>query len=151
MKRLSRFCLIASAFLIILPSARASAQSAACVHLLVGAGYAVKMRVISGTFHTDWSGSFAIGSTKCQPLDGVGDGQPFSVEVQAILGESKICTPRDIVRVAASKSSVTFQAWGTTLNVKCEEPSVGDNAEREAAARTPNAEGQKAAKSLKGK
>lgn len=133
------------------PASQAAAQSAACVQLLVGAGYAAKMRVVSGKFHTDWSGSFAIGSTKCQSLNGVGDGQPFSVEVSAVLGETKTCKPANIVRVAGSQSSVTFLAWGTTLNVKCEEPSAEENAERDTAARTPNAEGEKAAKSLDGK
>lgn len=133
------------------PASQASAQSAACVHLLVGAGYAAKMRVVAGKFHTDWSGSFAIGSTKCQSLDGVADGQAFSVEVSAVLGETKTCKPENVVRAAGSKSSVTFQAWGTTLSVKCEEPSAADNAERDAAARTSNADGEKAAKSLDGK
>ncbi len=146
---LSRLFLATAVLGIALSSAPASAQSAACVHLLVGAGYAAKMHVVSGTFHTDWSSSFPIGQTKCQPLDGVGDGQTFSVQVKADLGETQTCTPANIVRVAASKSSVTFQAWGTTLNVHCEEPSTVANPEREVAARTPSAEGQKAAASLK--
>lgn len=127
-------------------SHHAAAQSAACVHLLVGAGYAAKMRVVAGSFHTDWSDSFAIGQTKCQSLSGVGDGIAFSVEVSAILGKTKTCTPSDITRVASSKSSVTFQAWGTTLDVKCQEPTTDANAERDAAARTVNPEGEKAEK-----
>ena len=125
----------------------AAAQANACVSLLVGAGYAAKMRVVSGKFHTDWSGSFPIGQTKCQPLDGVGDGNKFSVEVSAVLGETKTCKPSDIVRVAASKSSVTMQAWGTTLSVKCEEPAGEANAERDAANLKVNPDGEKAAAS----
>ena len=121
----------------------AAAQSKACVSLLVGAGYAAEMRVVSGAFHTDWSGSFPIGKTVCQPLDGVGNGNKFSVEVHAILGKTQTCTPANIVRVASSTSSVTFQAWGTTLNVKCEEPDTA-NAERDAATMTVNPEGKKA-------
>jgi hypothetical protein len=123
----------------------AAAQSNACVHLLVGAGYAAKMRISSGDYHTDWSGSFAIGSTKCQSLSGVPNGNKFSVEVSAILGETKTCKPSDITRVSSSTSSVTFQAWGTTLNVKCEEPGLADNADMSAAGRTVNPDGEKAA------
>lgn len=122
----------------------AAAQAKACVSLLVGAGYAAEMRVVAGSFHTDWSSSFAIGKTVCQPLDGVSDGNKFSVEVHAILGKTKTCTPSDVVRVASSKSNVTYQAWGTTLSVKCEEPGGEDNAEREAATMSVNPEGKKA-------
>jgi hypothetical protein len=129
----------------------AAAQSSACVSLLVGAGYAAKMRVVSGKFHTDWSGSFPIGKTMCQSLSGVGDGNPFSVEVSAILGQTKTCKPENITRVASSKSSVTFQAWGTTLSVKCEEPNGEANAERDAAARSVSPEGEKAEKSAEEK
>jgi hypothetical protein len=126
-------------------SSTASAQANACVSLLVGAGYAAEMRVVSGSFHTDWSGSFAIGKTKCQSLSGVGNGNKFSVEVSAILGKTKTCTPDNVVRVASSTSNVTYQAWGTTLSVKCEEPSLSENAERDAATMTVNPDGQKAA------
>lgn len=127
---------------------RAQAQSRACVHLLVGAWYAAEMRVVSGAFHTDWSTGFPIGQTICQPLSGVGDGHAFTVEVLAIAGKTSQCQPRNVVRIAASKSSVTFQAWGTTLNVQCEEP-ISLNAERDEAARTVSPEGQEAAKALK--
>jgi hypothetical protein len=151
MSRLSRYSLAAVVTAILLSSAPALAQSRACVQLLVGAGYAAEMRIVSDKFHTDWSSSFAIGSTVCQPLDGVGDGMKFSVEVKAILGKTVTCKPSDAVRVAASKSSVTFQAWGTTLNVKCEEPGISENADRDTAARTPSADGKKAEKSLKSK
>jgi len=123
----------------------ASAQANACVALLVGAGYAAEMRVVSGSFHTDWSSSFPIGKTVCQPLAGVSDGNKFSVEVHAILGKTKTCTPDNVTRVAASTSNVTYQAWGTTLSVKCEEPTAAANAERDAATMTVNPDGQKAA------
>ena len=128
-------------------SQQASAQANACVSLLVGAGYAAKMRVVAGSFHTDWSSSFPIGKTVCQSLKGVGDGVKFSVEVSAVLGETKTCTPSNIARVAASPSNVVFQAWGTTLNVKCEEPSGEADAERDAATMNVSAEGKKAAES----
>lgn len=120
------------------------AQSAACVHLLVGAGYAAEMRIVYGNLHTDWSSSFAIGSTKCQSLSAVPDGSTFTVEVHALAGETKKCTPENVVRSAASTSSVTFQAWGPTLGVKCQEPNATESAEMTKAARTPNPDGEKA-------
>lgn len=121
------------------------AATDACVSLLVGAGYAAKMRIKSGKFKTDWSGSFAIGKTKCQSLDGVPIGGEFTVEVSAILGETKNCTP-SIVH-SAGAGSITFQAWGTTLNVKCKMPTAGSK-NLEDADHVANPDGVKAAKSL---
>jgi hypothetical protein len=123
----------------------ASAQSQACVSLLVGAGYAAEMRIVAGSFHTDWSNSFPIGKTVCQSLSGVGNGVPFSVEVHALAGKTKTCTPSNIPRVAASTSNVVFQAWGTTLNISCQEPSGEQNAEADAATMSVSPEGKKAA------
>lgn len=125
------------------------AQSAACVHLLVGAGFAAKMRVVYGNLHTDWSDSFAIGSTKCQSLSAVPDGSAFTVEVHALAGEDKKCSPENIVRSSSSSSSVTFQTWGTTFGVKCQEPGATENAEMTQAAKTPNPDGEKAAADAK--
>ena len=127
----------------------AAAQANACVSLLVGAGYAAKMRVVSGSFHTDWSKTFAIGSTVCQPLAGVGNGNQFSVEVSAVLGKTKTCTPDNVTRVAASTSNIVYQAWGTTLSVKCQEPTAEANAERDAATMSVNPDGKKAAEASK--
>lgn len=124
----------------------AFAQANACVHLLVGAGFAAKMRITSGDFATEWSSSFAIGQTKCQSLKDVSDGKNFTVEVHALAGHTKKCSPENIKRVASSPSSVTFQTWGTTLSVKCQEPGATENAEMTEASRTPNAEGAAAAK-----
>lgn len=127
-------------------AAPAMAQSNACVHLLVGAGFAAKMRIVSGDFSTQWSDSFAIGQTKCQSLKDVTDGKTFTVEVHALAGETKKCSPENVPRVASSPSSVTFQTWGTTFGVKCQEPGTTENAEMSEAARTPNAKGAEAAK-----
>jgi hypothetical protein len=124
MKHIARTCLVVASLAVALPGAPARAQSNACVHLLVGAGYAARMRVVAGSFHTDWSGSFPIGKTKCQSLEGIGDGIAFSVQVKAILGKTKTCEPSQIKRVAASPSSVTFGASGTTQDVHCREPGV---------------------------
>ncbi len=132
-------------------SSHANAQSNACVSLLVGAGYAAEMRVVAGSFHTDWSSSFPIGKTVCQSLSGVGDGVAFSVEVHALVGKTVTCTPSNIKRVAASQSSAVFQAWGTTLNVHCKEPSNAADAERDAATMSASPEGKKAAATAGGK
>jgi hypothetical protein len=134
--------LIISMLMLAAPSA--FAQQAACVHLLVGAGYAAWMRVVSGNYASEWSDSFPIGQTRCQSLAAIGDGQPFTVQVSAVLGSSKVpCNPPNIPRVAASTTSVTFQAWGTTLNVNCEMPSV-QNAKSMDTSTTPSKEGLKA-------
>ncbi len=123
----------------------ASAQANACVSLLVGAGYAAQMRITSEGRGTEWSHSFPIGRTVCQSLASVADGKQFSVEVHAILGKTETCRPSNVTRVAASRSNVTYQAWGTTGNVQCEEPSLAANTERDAATMTVSPEGQKAA------
>lgn len=130
-------------------SAPALAQSRACVHLLVGAGYAAQMRIVSGSFATQWSDSFPIGRTMCQSLNDVSDGKTFTVEVHAVLGQTKKCSPENVRRVAASTSSVTFQAWGTTLNVSCQEPTDSASDAMSEAARTPNPAGAEAAKNPK--
>jgi hypothetical protein len=140
------FGLILAAALGSVVATPALAQSNACVHLLVGAGFAAKMRVTSGDFATEWSDSFPIGQTKCQSLKDVSDGKNFTVEVHALAGHTKKCSPENIKRVASSPSSVTFQTWGTTLNVKCQEPGTTENAEMTEASRTPNAQGAEAAK-----
>lgn len=101
---------------------QAQAADSACVSLLVGAGYAAKMRIESGDFKTDWSKSFPIGKTVCQSLDGVPVGSPFTVQVQAVMGKTKACTPN--ITHSTGAGSITFQAWGTTLNVKCTMPTV---------------------------
>ncbi len=127
----------------------AYAQQTACVHLLVGAGYAAWMRVVSGDYASEWSDSFPIGQTRCQSLEAIGDGQPFTVQISAVLGSSKVpCQPDNIKRVAAAPGSTTFLAWGTTLNVKCEMPSA-ENAKALTSATTASKEGLKAAKKVK--
>ncbi len=116
-----------------------------CVSLLVGAGYAAKMRIKSGDFKTDWSSSFAIGKTKCQSLNGVPIGGEFTVEIKAILGKSKNCSPS--ITHSEGSGSITFQAWGTTLSPKCKMPST-DAKHLDDANHKVNSEGVKAAESL---
>ena len=106
--------------LCLLPGMAWSATEA-CVSLLVGAGYAAEMRIKSGDFKTDWSSSFPIGKTKCQSLSGVPVGGTYTVEIKAILGKTKNCSP-SIVH-SEGQGSITFQAWGTTLSPKCQMPS----------------------------
>lgn len=103
----------------------AYAYDKACVSLLVGAGYAAEMRTkvdLNGTvLYTDWTGSFPIGQTKCQDVSFVPPGSSFVTEVHAVLGETKTCTPT--ITQAGGEGSAVWQAWGTTLNVSCQQPS----------------------------
>lgn len=121
------------------------AATDACVSLLVGAGYAAKMRVKSGKFKTDWSSSFAIGKTKCQSLEGVPIGGTYTVEIKAILGKSKDCSP-SIVH-SEGQGSITFQAWGTTLSPKCKMPET-DAKHLDEASHEVNPDGVEAIKSM---
>jgi hypothetical protein len=129
----------------------ALAQKQACVHLLVGAWYAAQMRVVSGSFHTDWSGSFAIGQTVCQDLSGVGPGREYTVEVSAIWGNTATCSPA-LPRVEWP-GNVTFLSWGTTLDHPCQmassESLAAKGEEMRKAATTVSPQGQKAAKKAK--
>ena len=99
---------------------QAYAAESGCVALLVKAGYAAKMRIVSGDFKTDWSGSFPIGKTVCQSLNGVPIGKDFTVQVKALAGKTRDCTPS--VKHSEGPGSITFEAWGTTLAPKCQMP-----------------------------
>jgi hypothetical protein len=85
-----------------------------------GAGYAAEMRVTSASWQTDWSGSFAIGSTKCQPLANLASGASYTVEVKAIMGETASCSPK-VPYNPGYTGNITYFASGTTLSVKCEQ------------------------------
>ncbi len=100
----------------------AAAQNASCVNLLVGAGYAAKMRVVWDGGSTDWSGSFPIGKAMCASLKGVPAGATFNTEVHAILGKTITCTPSEVVYDPSVTSNQVYNAWGTTLSPKCVEP-----------------------------
>lgn len=119
--------MLAGALLLAL-AAPAATQSEACVHLQVGSGYAATMQVMFDGATIGPSDSFAIGQTQCLSLSAVGDGVPFSVQVNAILGESVVCTPSSIPRSAALPVAVTSNASGTTLNVHCDAPTAGASA-----------------------
>lgn len=134
---------------LVLGSSAVFAQQSACVSLLVGAGYAAWMRVVSGDYATDWSDSFPIGQTRCKSLAAIADGQPYTVQISAVLGSSKVpCQPANLKRVASVPGSVTYQAWGTTLNVKCEMPSA-DGVSNADTSVMPNKAGKAAAQKLK--
>lgn len=117
------------------------AQSAACVNLLVGAGYAAWMGVKLGD-STYWSSSFPIGQHRCVqlPVKGMVNGAPYSVVVKAVLGESKTCTPAPSAYSSSNTNSVVYNAWGTTQSVKCEMPS-NSAAVAEATVATPSPAG----------
>ncbi|MCX5812315.1 MAG: hypothetical protein NT178_07195 [Proteobacteria bacterium] len=110
----------ASIMILILMASSAGAQQQACVFLKPGAGYAAEMRVTSASWETPWSGSFAIGGTKCQPLTNLKSGAAYTVEVKAILGQTKSCTPQ-VPYNPDYTGNITYFASGTTLSVKCEQ------------------------------
>ena len=118
------------------------AQTAACVNLLVGAGYAAWMGVKFGD-SIYWSPSFAIGQNQCVklPVSGMVNGAPYSVVVSAVLGSSKVpCTPTPSPYSSNDRNSVSYNAWGTTLNVTCQMPGLGEMGAAEAPI-TPSKEG----------
>ena len=104
----------------------AAAQSAACVNLLAGAGYAAWMGVKFGdSFY--WSSSFPIGQYRCVrlPVSGMVNGAPYNVVVSAVLGSSKVqCNQQPSPYSSADTNSVVYNAWGTTLNVHCQMPTT---------------------------
>lgn len=127
LKKLTSIAALCAAPLVATP---ASAQSAACVNLLVGAGYSAWMAVeFAGTYH--WSSSFPIGQHRCikLPVKDMVDGSTYRVVVSAALGSSKVkCTPEPSAFSKSNTSSVVYNAWGTTLNVHCKMPNVSSSA-----------------------
>jgi hypothetical protein len=123
-----------SAFLLVALAAPAAAQPFACVHLQVGSGYAATMQ-INYEDSTGFPGlkigpsnTFDIGQTQCLSLQFVPDDAVWSVQVNAELGDSTICTPSNIPRSPGSPITVTFMASGTVRNVHCDMPTAGSSA-----------------------
>ncbi len=112
----------AAVIALMLMASSADAQAQACVYLKPGAGYAAEMRITSGSWQTSWSGSFPIGGTKCQPMANLKTGASYTVEVKAILGETKSCSPK-VPYNPDYQGNITYFASGSTLSVKCELPS----------------------------
>jgi hypothetical protein len=110
----------ASVMTLMLIASSVEAQQSACVFLKPGAGYAAEMRVTSAGWQTNWSGSFAIGGTKCQPLMNLAPGASYTVEVKAIMGETKSCSPQ-VPYNPDYTGNITYFASGSTLSVKCEQ------------------------------
>jgi hypothetical protein len=102
------------------------AQSAACVNLLLGAGYAAWMGVhVGDSYH--WSSSFPVGQSRCikLPVQGMVNGAPYTVVVSAVLGSSKVpCTPEPSAWSSSNANSVSYNASGSSFRVKCRMPSV---------------------------
>lgn len=126
------------------------AQTAACVNLLVGAGYAAWMGVKLGDSIT-WSSSFPIGQSRCVklPVPGMVNGAPYTVVVSAFLGSSKVpCTPPPSPYSSNDSNSVTYNAWGTVRDVKCQMPGVGNVGSADVPI-TPSKEGLKSLENWK--
>lgn len=121
-KHFSRMVCLGFASIMVLMAivSSAEAQQNACVFLKPGAGYAAEMRVTSAAWQTPWSSSFAIGGTQCQPLANLKDGAAYTVEVKAIMGQTKSCTPQ-VPYNSTYTGNITYFASGTTLSVKCEQ------------------------------
>lgn len=123
-----------------------AAQTAACVNLLAGAGYSAWMAVKFGdSFY--WSDSFPIGQHRCinLPVSGMVNGAPYSVVVSAVLGSSKVpCTPAPAPYSSSDTNTVSYNAWGTTLNVTCQMPSAANSISANAQPVGPSKEGQEA-------
>lgn len=101
----------------------AAAQVKACVYLQPGAGYSAKMRIVWGTNgSTSWSSDFPIGKSQCQTLAGnVPPNTPYSTQVKADLGKTKTCTPDNVNYDPNDQKNAVWNAWGTTLSVKCQQ------------------------------
>jgi len=108
---------LASSYMMVVSSTKA------CVRINVGAGFSGWMRIRYSTINSDWSPIFNIGHTECMIMDNTQIGLPFRVEFEAFAGEHKYCTPEGMIFDKNSHNYV-FEAWGTTLNVKCQEPSL---------------------------
>lgn len=103
----------------------AQAQPKACVYIKVGAGFSGKMRVVSGSWKSDWSSDMAIGGQKCQPLSSLAKGALFSVQFKADLGKTVTCQPANVPYDPDNPVNANYFAWGTTLNVKCSQDASG--------------------------
>ncbi|TFF18382.1 hypothetical protein E3C22_21670 [Jiella endophytica] len=123
----------------------AAAQTAACVNLLVGAGYSAWMGVQVGKGIT-WSSSFPIGKTRCirLPVEGMVQGTPYSVIVSAALGKRVTCSPDNLTYSSSTPYSVVFNAWGTSLSPKCAMPDAETTTGAESADMDTTAAGQRA-------
>src|SRR5208282_1744949 len=102
------------------------AQQAACVNLLWGSGYAAWMGVRLGdSYYWSSGAAYPVGEYRCVrlPVPGMVDGAPYSVVVSAALGRSKVpCSPEPARYHSNDSNSVSYNAWGTTLDVKCQMP-----------------------------
>lgn len=93
------------------------AEDQACVTL--HASYAAKIRLTMNDEHDNWSDSFSVGSTKCKHLDGfVPVGEEYTVEVKAVLGESKHCQPHRVRQ--QGPGTAHWVAHGSVQHVRCD-------------------------------
>eukprot|EP00588_Corethron_pennatum_P014470 CAMPEP_0194278020 /NCGR_PEP_ID=MMETSP0169-20130528/10185_1 /TAXON_ID=218684 /ORGANISM="Corethron pennatum, Strain L29A3" /LENGTH=721 /DNA_ID=CAMNT_0039022125 /DNA_START=213 /DNA_END=2378 /DNA_ORIENTATION=+ len=109
---------LASSYMMVVSSTKA------CVRINVGAGFAGWMRIkYSNEIKSDWSPIFHIGHTECMTMDNTQIDLPFTIEFEALFGTSTGCTPAEMIFVQNSQNYV-FEAWGTTLDITCQQPSL---------------------------
>lgn len=109
--------LVLVAMAVLCTATPAAAQSAVCVYLQPGVGYAAQMRAISTNFDSGWSDTYAVDNWRCAKLAEVPHGNTVKLEVHAILGETKTCA--SFTRDAKNTATVTYFATGGTLSVRC--------------------------------
>jgi len=68
-----------------------------CIQHILSSGLVVKMRTqihfTDPPVYTEWTELFPIGQTRCQDISFVPSGIDFVAQVQAVLGDTKTCTP----------------------------------------------------------
>jgi hypothetical protein len=98
------------------------AQTAACVHIKVGAGFAGRMGVMLNGRPVVGSDKFNIGQTGCVklPVAGMTDGTPYTVYFSAVFGSQYVnCTPEPPPYQSKKDAKLTYQATGAVRTVHC--------------------------------
>ena len=98
------------------------AQTAACVHIKVGAGFAGRMGVMLNGRVVAGSDKFNIGQTQCVnlPVAGMTDGTPYTVYFSAVFGSQYVnCTPEPPPYQSKKDAKSTYQATGAVRTVHC--------------------------------
>ena len=98
------------------------AQSAACVHIKVGSGFAARMGILLNGRPVTTSAKFNIGQTQCAklPVAGMTDGTEYKVYFSAVFGSQYVnCTPEPSPYQSKKESKLTYQATGAVRTVHC--------------------------------
>ncbi|HYK04669.1 MAG TPA: hypothetical protein VE974_23150 [Thermoanaerobaculia bacterium] len=116
MNKLPLVPLILVGLAVLFMPASASAQSKVCVY--AQHGYSAQARVVSGDWSSDWTRVFDIGSGQCIDISNLADSAKYRIEVQAIGGGAKECTPK-YGRYAARPWPLVYFTNGSTTMPNC--------------------------------